>query len=337
VARSTTATGAPQKQFQRPVEKNQNPLLKYALIGLAVAALGVGGYYGYDLLLKGRDKFKATSEASSKRPVGGEVGAAMDANDALDRTDPNRPDSSIKAGVKKRINGRRVPGVQSAGDSEAALADDAGSGRRGGRGAGRGAGRGGGPAADVALPVVAPVYTLDVSKVEIPVSKVNGVISGASFVADAARIDKGVDYYALTLRQGAGPTPDRAVRVFLHLKATEGPTNQTFTVSSDAKDPAVSRVSKLWRTSAGFAPTEQQFSSNYALKLELGKMDQGIIAGKIFLALDDPDKTVVAGVFMAPFSVMKPPTQTAAQARSTGPAAGMSAAQAAARQKRYGR
>jgi hypothetical protein len=187
---------------------------------------------------------------------------------------------------------------------------------------------------DKDLPVVAPVHTLDVSSVKIPVSKVNGVISGAAFVADKARIDKGLGYYALTLRQGAGLTPDRAVQVFLHLKATEGPTNQTFTVSPDTKDPAVSRVVKLWKITAGFAPKEQQFFSNYALKLELGQMDKGLIPGKIFLALTDTDKTVVAGQFMASLVIPNPATQLA-QPRYGAPAA--NAAAASARQKRYGR
>ncbi len=207
VARSTTPTGVPQRPFQPPVEKKQNPLLKYALIGLGVVALGVGGYYGYPLIGQARDKFNATSAAAAKRPVvGGDVGAAMDVNDALNRTDPSGPAPSLKASVKKRLGGRRVPGVPSAGDSAMAAADNGGP-------DGSGA-----ASADKDLPVVAPVHTMDVSRVTIPVSKVNGVISGGSFVADKARINKIATAYALTLRQGAGLTPDRAVRVFLHLQ-----------------------------------------------------------------------------------------------------------------------
>jgi hypothetical protein len=322
VARSTTPTGVPQKQFQRPVQKKQNPLLKYALIGLGVAALGVGGYYVYGLILQGRDKLKATSEAAAKRPVGGDVGAAMDVNDALDRTEPSHPASSLKASVKKRLNRRGPGGVPVAGDSETALADNAGT----------DSGSAAAPA-DKDLPVVAPVHTLEISSVTIPVSKVNGVISGGSFVADKARIDKKTaTAYALTLRQGSGLTPDRAVQVFFHLKGTGGPTNQTFTVSPNAADPAVSQVVKLWKTGAGFAPTDQRFSSNYVLKLELGQMDKGLISGKIFLALADTDKTVVAGQFKAPLILPDLAAQAAA-ARFTRPPTNS----AAARQKRYGR
>ncbi|MGO9199512.1 MAG: hypothetical protein ACLQM8_03090 [Limisphaerales bacterium] len=303
VARSTTPTGMAQKQFQPVPQKKQSPWLKYAFIGLGVAALGVGGYYGYGLWIAGRDKVKATADAAGKRRVGGEVAGAMDVNDALNGAEPNRPASSLKDGVRKRAGGRRVPGVPAAGDSARALADN------------------GGPdgssvalAAANALPVVAPAHTMDVSSVTIPASKVNGVISGSPFVADMARIDKMGTAYVLTLRQGGGLTPDRAVRVFLHLQGTGGPTNQTFTVSPDAKDPAVSEVAKLWKTSAGFAPTEKDFFSNYALKLELGNMDKGLIPGKIFLALPDTDKTVVAGQFLTPV-IMPDPAALAAAAR----------------------
>jgi len=326
VARSITPTGVVQKPSQPPPKKQQRPLLKYALIGLGVAALGVGGYYGYPLIGQARDKFNSTSDAAAKRPVvGGDVGAAMDVNDALEGTAPSRPAPSLKASVKKRLNRRGPAGVPVAGDGETALADNAGA-----------DGASAAAAADKDLPVVAPVHTLDVSHVTIPLSKVNGVISGGSFVADKARIDKKTaTAYALTLRQGNGLTPDRAVQVFLRLKGNEGPTNQTFTVSPDAADPAVSQVTKLWKTSAGFAPSEQRFSSNYALKLELGQMDKGLISGKIFLALADTDKTVVAGQFKAPLILPDPTTQVAPP-MSTGPAAN-SAAASARMKKRYGR
>jgi len=303
VARSVTPTGVPQKAFQRPVEKKGlSPLIKYALVVMGVAALGVvGWFYVYPLFGQAKDKIEKTSEAAAKRPVGGEVGAAMDMNDTLDGAQPSRPARSLKSDVNNRINRRRVPGVQAAGDSAAALGDNAAAG-----------GNAAAASADKDLPVVAPAHTLDLSGVKIPVSKVNGSISGGSFVADKARIDKkAANVYALTLRQGAGLTPDRAVQVYLHFKGTDGPTNQTFTVSPGANDPAVSQVVKLWKTGAGFAPNDQRFSSNYALKLELGSMDKGLISGKIFLALPDTDKTVVAGQFTAPLIIPDPSTQVA--------------------------
>ena len=304
VARSVTPTGVAQKPFQRPVEKKSpSPLIKYALVVVGVAALGVVGYYYvYRLFGQAKDKFNKTSEAAANRPVvGGDVGAAMDVNETLDGAQPSRPDSSLKGSVTRRINRRRVPGVQAAGDSAAALDENA-----------AGGGSGATTSPDKDLPVVAPVHTLDISGVKIPVSKVNGTISGGSFVADKARIDKKTaNVYALTLRQGAGLTPDRAIQVYLHFKGTDGPTNQSFTVSPGANDPAVSQVVKLWKTGAGFAPNDQRFSSNYALKLELGSMDKGLISGKIFLALPDADKTVVAGQFTAPLIIPDPAAQAA--------------------------
>jgi hypothetical protein len=332
VARSSSGIGAPQKPFQPPPVKKKNPLVTYALVGLGVAALGAGGYYGYDYYQKRAEKVKppavhsrsrAEREAAN-RPVGGEVGGALDVNDALNGTAPDRPTSSLKDSVNKSINRRRTKGVPSAGDSAAALADDA---------------RGGGKAAptpsDKDWPVVPPVHTMDVSSVNIPVSKVNGVISGGAFLADKARIDKGATYYSLTLRQGAGATPDRAVQVFFHLQPTEGPTNQNITVSADSKDPAISQVVKLWKTGTGFAPNSQRYTSNFALKLELGKMDKGIIPGKIFLALDDTDKTVVAGQFLASL-VIPDPSKVAAQSRNTNTRQADNSASAARRKNRYG-
>ena len=304
VARSVTPTGVAQKPFQPPAKKKtMGPVLKYALVVVGVAALGVGGYYYvWPLFGQAKDSFNKTSEAAAKRPVGGEVGAAMDVNDTLDGVQPSHAAPSLKADINRRINRRRVPGVQAAGDSAAALDENAAAGGSGAAAA----------SPDKDLPVVAPVHTLDLSGVKIPVSKVNGTISGGSFVADKARMDKKTgNVYALTLRQGAGLTPDRAIQVYLHFKGTDGPTNQTFTVSPGANDPAVSQVIKLWKTSAGFAPNDQRFSSNYALKLELGSMDKGLISGKIFLALPDTDKTVVAGQFTAPLIIPDPSTQVA--------------------------
>ncbi len=292
VARSSSGAGSPQKPFQRPVEQKKSPWLKYALIVLGLGALGAGGYYGYTLFLAGKESVQATAKAASNRPVGGEIGHTMELYDVLDKTDPNRVGrrSGLAGDINKQVNRRRVPGVPSAGDGAAALAGDD---------SGGGPGHGGGNSAIDNLPVVAPAYTLDISAATIPVSKVNGVITGSPFVADKARIDKIAGAYALTLRQGSGLTPDRAIRVFLRLKGTDMPTNQTFTVSPDAADPSVMQVSKLWKTGTGFAPTEQKYSSSYTLKLELGSLDKGNISGKIFLALSDAEKTVAAGAFNA--------------------------------------
>lgn len=325
IARSTTATGAPQKAFQRPSGNKKSPVLKYALIGLGVAAVGAGALYGPGLVGQLQDKWNAKQDAAAKRPIGGEIGHTLDIYDTLDKTDPNRPAGSAKglaSRVRRATGPRGAGGVPVAGDS--AAADNTGA-----------DGAAAAPSATGPLPIIAPVYTLDSGKMKIPESRVNGLVSGTNFLAEAARIDKFPASYALSLRQGPAISPDRAVIVYLHLGPTEGPSNRTFMVSPDLKDPAISSVAKLWKTDPKYAARNQSYSSGYALKLELGAMTNNAIAGKIYLALPDSDKTVVAGQFNAMYVVPAPGTQVAPVARTAPAANPRAAADKAAYDRRY--
>ncbi len=343
VARSTTPAGIAQRPFQPKVQKKANPVLKWALICTGLAALGVGGYYGYDYYTnQAQPKFNAKVDQASKRPVvGGDVGQAMDVNDALENTQPDRPAPAKRNALKRKLTGADAgQGVPVAGDSGAAAADTGGI---------EGASTATGTASPAKqLPIVAPAYTLNVEQAKIPAGKVNGLIAGTNFVCETARLDKTPDYYALTLRQGTGLSPDRGVRVFLHLKPNEWPTNQTFTVSTETRDPVITQVVKLWKTNPRFAATEQRFSSGYALKLELGQAtDTGMsptgvpgtsVSGKIFLALPDTDKTVVGGQFTASLIVAAATPQLApANPMRMGAGAGAGANPGAASRMRYGK
>ena len=96
----------------------------------------------------------------------------------------------------------------------------------------------------------------------------------------------------------------------------------------------VAQLVKRWKPDPKYAPQSKSFPTGYALKLELGQMSEGLIPGKIFLALPDPEQTVVAGVFRAATSVVEGSTETApTPAAAPDPAA---AAQKAAFEKRYG-
>src|SRR5579859_5914969 len=61
----------------------------------------------------------------------------------------------------------------------------------------------------------------------------------------------------------------------------------------------VPQVTKLWKNNPRFAPAYKSFTSGYAMKLELGQAADGVVPGKIFLALPDPEQSVVAGNFNA--------------------------------------
>jgi DNA-directed RNA polymerase subunit RPC12/RpoP len=193
------------------------------------------------------------------------------------------------------------------------------------------------PAPEKELPVMPPVWSLDVSKATIPTSKVNGVISGTNFVAETAMCTAEV----LRLFQGASASPDREILVYLHLNPGQSPTGHTWTVSQEMRDRSVPQVVKRWKTNPRYAPQLKAYSSGYALKLELGEITNGVLPGKIYVALPDTEQSVVAGVFQASTTLADASGAAAASpgiapspvAAPTGPARGRNAAY----DSRYGR
>ena len=150
------------------------------------------------------------------------------------------------------------------------------------------------------VPMTAPVYTLDVAAANISEGKVNGTIAGTNFVPDSVRLEKLTTGYVLDMREGSGATPDRGLRVYLHLAPTDSPTGHTWTVSQDMKAGDVSRLVRVWKTNPKYAAQEKSFWTGYALKLELGEFtESNTIPGKIYAALPDKEQSVVGGVFNA--------------------------------------
>jgi hypothetical protein len=150
------------------------------------------------------------------------------------------------------------------------------------------------------IPMTVPAYTLNIADARISDGKVNGNISGTNFVPDLVRLDKLAGLYVLDLRQGAGATPDRGLRVYLQLSPADSPTGHTWTVSQEMKGPPISRVVKLWKTNPKYAAQEKTFTTGFALKLEFGQLtESNTIPGKIYAALPDKEQTVIAGVFTA--------------------------------------
>jgi hypothetical protein len=162
-------------------------------------------------------------------------------------------------------------------------------------------------------PMVPAVWTLELDKAAPASGKLNGTISGASFMPDTARLDKVGAVCLLRFLQGAPTAPDLGFRVYLRVGATETITNRTWTVTQDLKAGGVPQIVKVWKTRPGVQASEKTFSSGYAMKLELGDLAaDGTIAGKIFLALPDTEQSVVAGAFKAAASVADAATQTMA-------------------------
>ena len=107
VARSTAPAPAPRRQPVPRPPKTGNPILKFAMIAVVLAALGGAGYLYLPGLLNhvqdmGTPKTPAPANASSggSGPLG-EVNGAMDVSDTLDGGAPSRPPPPPRAAAKQ--------------------------------------------------------------------------------------------------------------------------------------------------------------------------------------------------------------------------------------------
>ena len=146
-----------------------------------------------------------------------------------------------------------------------------------------------------ALPLLPAIWTLEVDQAKIPEGKANGTISGTNFIVEAAVCTPQI----LRLYEGAPASPVREIMIYLRLSASESLTNRTWTVAKDMKGKGVPQVVKRWKTNPNYAAQSRNYSSGYAMKLEIGQVASNLITGKIFLALPDAEQSVVAGQFKA--------------------------------------
>jgi hypothetical protein len=161
------------------------------------------------------------------------------------------------------------------------------------------------PAPEKELPLLPAVWTLDLDKAKTPAGRANGMIAGTNFVVETARLDKVGTAYLLRLLQGAPNSPDAGFMIYLHTDAGESVTGHTWTVSQEMKGKGVPQVVKLLKTNPRYQATPKNIFSGYAMKLELGQITNGVIPGKIFLAVPpETEQSVVAGVFKANTSLV---------------------------------
>ncbi len=292
-ASAPAKSGPVYRNYTAKKEKSGGPL-KWAIIGAVVIAAGVGGYFGYGWLSEYQQKVNEKRRAVEADSDGGQVGHIANLYEVLDATENGRIEPIGRRGSTAPRAGRASDGgAMMDGDDP----DDSKP-------------RASGMATN--LPLIPAVWTLDLNSAKIPEGRANGKISGTNFAVQTALLTYAGTTPVLSLRQGTGPSPDREILVYLRLKAGEELGGHTWTVTKDMKGASVPQISKRWKTNPKFAPTQKNFPTGYAMKLELGKISDGEVTGKIFVALPDPEQTVVAGIFTATASV--PDSGTAAAA-----------------------
>jgi hypothetical protein len=294
----------PIRNLAPPPPPKGNLTLKILKVAGVVAVVGACAYFGFILIGKWQDKANADRKAEEAKNSGeSQVGHIANLNAMLDATEPGHFPGERRG--SKRPNMAATPDPDEAGPAGAA---------------------------DKQLQVIPPVWTLDLAAAKIPEGQANGKISGSNFVVETATVVPSGSAQVLRLAQGSPVSPDRAMLIYLHLKPGEKLGGQTFAVAQDMKQ-SVPSVGKQWKTDPRLPLQSKGFPSGYAMKLELGAPTNGAVPGKIFLALPDPEQSVVAGLF----KVALPSVDSLMQAPAAAPipTAG-NAAQADAMRKRYG-
>ena len=254
---------------------------KFVSIAVMVAVALLAGFVLIPMALKWQKSFNE-KQAKDDDPglIGGQVGHAMELNNILDATDPDKMGRNADRGPAAAMAGRarkaRAMSVESAGGAAAMDAEEA----------------------TQSLPVIPATWTLDAAAAQIPNGRVAGSVAGVSFTADHVLVLTGGATPVLAFRQGTFMNPDRELIVFPKLKPGQSLENQSWTITAD-QTADVPQVAKRWKAAPNTAPQMKPFASGYVMKLEFGKMTPAGLPGKIYLALPDKEHSVAGGLFVA--------------------------------------
>jgi hypothetical protein len=154
--------------------------------------------------------------------------------------------------------------------------------------------------ADTPPPPLVNGWTLDLNRAAIPDKPAAGTIHGQAFTHEQASLTGG----ALSLRQGRGWPPDLAMAIILPAQRGEELSGRTIQVLPEHTLPAP-QVILRWKDQDN-QPQQQDLKGGYLMQLVFGYAATGRITGKIYLALPDEDKSVVAGTFTAEIKAARP-------------------------------
>ena len=147
--------------------------------------------------------------------------------------------------------------------------------------------------------IVPPTWSLDADKAVVPKSKVNGGLGGTNFVADQIRLHKTPAMNILSFKQShTNALEEKEILIYLRLRPGETLEGKTLDITRDSP-VSEAQIAKRWRPDRRYGPQQKFFSKGYRMKLELGRGPEEKISGKIYLALPDPEQTVIAGEFNA--------------------------------------
>ena len=153
------------------------------------------------------------------------------------------------------------------------------------------------PDPTLAMPMIAPTWSLDAAAATIPQGRVNGSSGGKDWHIDNVRLDRGPALALLTFQEGAGTAADHEVLIYLPAPAAENLAGKKWSVTKESTSRQTMQIIRKWTADPRYAPTQKAFPKGYVLKLELDEPTRDWQQGRIYLALPDTNKTVLAGEF----------------------------------------
>ena len=267
-----------------PGSSKSEKIKRIGMIAGGILALCAAGYFGYPAIRDYQAKMNVERQKAGEDSGGGNVGHIAELYDVLDATDPG----------KHSTVGGYSPGPVAAASGSASQGTN-------------------GQAAAEEKPVP-PKWTLDSTKIKLQRGKVNGSIAGTNFVAGGVFVDVNGGTHILSIREGTNYFSDREVLLYLKLKPGENLKGQTWNIGTDSRTN-VPTVVKKWRPNPRYAPQQKSFANGYAMKLEFVNQSDDLAQGRIYLALPDPEKTVLAGQFSATIRQVRPVASATAPIR----------------------
>jgi uncharacterized membrane protein YjgN (DUF898 family)/Tfp pilus assembly protein PilF len=137
-------------------------------------------------------------------------------------------------------------------------------------------------------------WDMDIGPQDIPDAPAGGMIHGQQFSVESAKIENGI----LTLRQGGDFFADRSFMIFLFLKEGESLEGKVFRVTRESGFGSP-HIHMKWKKDKKNLPETKVFTNDYAMQLEFGHVEDGRLAGRLYLSLPDDKKSYTAGRFTA--------------------------------------
>ena len=150
----------------------------------------------------------------------------------------------------------------------------------------------------VAPPANDTNWMLTLDAATIPGSTAAGRVHGQDFLCGRAFLQNGT----LVLRAGTSGPPDFGLAINFSGAPANALAGKTINVTTDADKAA--RVTLRWRESN--QPRSENFTNNYAMRLEFGMPANNHLPGKIYFCAPDKMKSYILGTFNAEIRKPKP-------------------------------